>query len=173
MNRMASLLRWGSAPISSSPADKGFSGEICHVAAIYEGEESLARVRVTFDSLSRLLRPAVGLTFDAWSFDMLGRLDIRAVATRDASESHVLMLACDPCAALPAQVLRWLEDSLGAERVSPLSVVLLNGRWAASRGADPLSQEISGLARRMGVDLVFDWEFESYFANRMTTPELR
>ena len=102
---------------------------------------------------------------------MLGRLDVRAAAAYTARDAQLLLVVVEGGSPLPNQVKRWLEECLGEERKNPLSMVLLNGRWEAHRTVDGLSAELANLARRMGVELIYDWEFEPYLVSPLAKKE--
>lgn len=162
MNRLASLLRLGLPPLLPV-ADESDVEKARHVAAIYHGHGSYHRVCEAFDWLNRNLGSEVELSYVAWSFDMLGRLDVRAAATRDTREANLLLVVVEGGCPLTDQVKRWIEECLSEERSKPLSVALLNSRLAAHRTVDAIAVELANLTRRLGAELFYASELESSF----------
>jgi len=106
--------------------------------------------------LDELARRAVdGLSFipRLWPFELLAKTVWRTVATHEAVDAAILIVAADSAQPFPPSIRHWTEGVIQRKRGTPGAVIALLGPEGTS---DPAAtrrvEELRSLARQAGLD---------------------
>jgi hypothetical protein len=123
-----------------------------NVVIAYEDFAAGRHAQLTCDILARNLERELTLDSQMWKFDVLGNPQLREMATRDAAEADLIMIATRGEGDLPREVKVWIDDWTG-RLCNAMALVKLTDR---NRGCGPdddmIRAYLESVARRTGMD---------------------
>lgn len=134
-------------------ADSPDANQALRVVIAYNDLAAGKRAMRVMASLGNGLGDDIELEPLPWSFDLLEDVDWRGVATRDAVNADIVIVATSDTRPLPPAVKLWVEEIVGRKRGLDAAVVALFG---PAEKPDEIDSSrlgfIQSAARRAGLD---------------------
>jgi hypothetical protein len=134
------------------------------VVAIYNDFCAGIRAQEALQWLKLSLSFDMEVSASSWSYRSLERLDVRSVATKQATTADVIIVAASDAELVPDHVMRWLDASLQQQSDGGAVLVALHDEvQTPEEDPTPLCGYLERQADRWRTDFICNQDFDQRF----------